>query len=670
MKNRRNKKSLHDQLMYYFDLWLSKGTVSMVILLFAITGLIVFILSLLVIAFGGQDASLTGALWNTLNHAFDPGVLSGDVGNHIFLFIMLLATLCGVFFMALLIGLINDGISSRMQELAKGIEAVIEKDHVVILGFNESTFLIISELIEAYENQKGKRNAVVVMDTGDKLEMEERIRSQFPYMGNLTVVCRSGFIFNKTDLERCSINTGKSIIIVAENDFDTIKSILACSQMLNETNDSKTFITSVINHKENEFAARIAGNDTDLSKSVYSLNGDRLELLMMDSIISKIMAHTCRQNGFSKVLTEVFNFSGNEFYIVRNEHGNSEFFSKMKGKTIQEINRCLPDSIVVGLVDNENQVIIDDPNKVILQNENRLIVLEEDDDKIIFEAEQQSVFNRPIELYNTNPVSIVIMECNSKLPMILNELCHYISPGSIIYLAADPNELNKTVNDKLINRLLGHDIDSAIRIRRGLSDTGSENEKYDIYDYASMEKLLDECHPDYVLTMSNQNLNDDMADEKSLTLLLYCRHYKMLHPNAHFGITCEMRSVVNQSLAQDTMANDFVISRNIASLMMSQIAESRELKSVFETLLNSEGFEIYMKPVKYYMDVKEGITTNIYAIAEAVAAKREIFIGYKLKSDGGPILNPAKKKYGKIVTVELSPEDLFVVLAEEPEVPV
>ena len=247
----------------------------MVILLFAITGLIVFILSLLVIAFGGQDASLTGALWNTLNHAFDPGVLSGDVGNRIFLFIMLLATLCGVFFMALLIGLINDGISSRMQELAKGIEAVIEKDHVVILGFNESTFLIISELIEAYENQKGKRNAVVVMDTGDKLEMEERIRSQFPYMGNLTVVCRSGFIFNKTDLERCSITTGKSIIIAAENDFDTIKSILACSQMLNETNDSKTFITSVINHKENEFAARIAGNDTDLSKSVYSLNGDR-----------------------------------------------------------------------------------------------------------------------------------------------------------------------------------------------------------------------------------------------------------------------------------------------------------------------------------------------------------------------------------------------------------
>ena len=98
---------------------------------------------------------------------------------------MLLATLCGVFFTALLIGAINDGISSRMNELAKGLEPVIEKDHVVILGFNESTFIIIGELIEAYDNQKGKRNAVVIMDNYDKQEMEERIRTQFPSTGNI-----------------------------------------------------------------------------------------------------------------------------------------------------------------------------------------------------------------------------------------------------------------------------------------------------------------------------------------------------------------------------------------------------------------------------------------------------------------------------------------------------
>ena len=73
MKDQKNWKK---KLQYWFDLWLSKGTFSMVILLFAITGLIVLLLSVLVIAIGGaQDISLGSAIWNTLNHAFDPGVL-------------------------------------------------------------------------------------------------------------------------------------------------------------------------------------------------------------------------------------------------------------------------------------------------------------------------------------------------------------------------------------------------------------------------------------------------------------------------------------------------------------------------------------------------------------------------------------------------------------------
>jgi hypothetical protein len=185
-----------------------------------------------------------------------------------------------------------------------------------------------------------------------------------------------------------------------------------------------------------------------------------------------------------------------------------------------------------------------------------------------------------------------------------------------------------------------------------------------------MEKLLDECRPDYVLTMSNETLDDDDADEKSLTLLLYCRHYKMLHPEANFGVTCEMRSVINQNLAQNTMKSDFVISRNIASLMMAQIAENRELKGVFEALLSSEGFEIYMKPAKYYLDVAGGITIDLYSAADAVAARNEIFIGCKLNSEegGNPVLNPAKVRNGAIVSVNISEDDQFIVLAESPGV--
>jgi hypothetical protein len=165
-------------------------------------------------------------------------------------------------------------------------------------------------------------------------------------------------------------------------------------------------------------------------------------------------------------------------------------------------------------------------------------------------------------------------------------------------------------------------------------------------------------------------MEDDKADEQALKLLLYCKDFKDMHPEANFGITCEMRSIVNQQLAQDSMASDFVISRNIASLMMSQIAENRELREIFETLLSSRGFEIYMKPARYYFSIETGKAIDFFSVQDAVAERGEIFIGYKKKTpDNGIILlNPLKVKDGKRKGMVFSSEDELIVLAEDMEI--
>ena len=161
-------------------------------------------------------------------------------------------------------------------------------------------------------------------------------------------------------------------------------------------------------------------------------------------------------------------------------------------------------------------------------------------------------------------------------------------------------------------------------------------------------------------------LDDNQADEQALKLLLYCKHYKEMHTEADFGITCEMRSIANQQLAQDSMASDFVISRNIASLMMSQIAENRELRQIFETLLSSEGFEVYIKPAKYYFSIQPGQAIDFYSLQDAVAEKGEIFLGYKRRTAEGTsiTLNPLKLQYGKKTEMVFREDDELVVLAE------
>ena len=128
MKKQKNRQQFKNIFNYYFDLWLSRGTVSMVILLFVITGVIVLLLALLIIILcSSRGINFIQAVWGTLTHTLDPGVLAGDEGSVVFLLIMLLATLCGVFFTALLIGAINDGISSRMNELEKASSRSLRK---------------------------------------------------------------------------------------------------------------------------------------------------------------------------------------------------------------------------------------------------------------------------------------------------------------------------------------------------------------------------------------------------------------------------------------------------------------------------------------------------------------------------------------------------------------
>ena len=671
MKN-RNKKSqnnIYKKAKYYFDIWLSKGTLSTIIFLFVVTGIFVLIIGVLAKVIRGRDASLGKSIWDTMNHAFDPGVLSGDSGSIFYLFLMLIATLIGVFFLAMLIGLINDGIQGRVEDLSKGIEPVVENNHVVILGFNESTFIILGELIQAYENQKDTRNAVVVMDEIPKTEMEDRIRIEFPDTGNLTVVCRSGSITNSKDLHRCSILTCKSIIIASHDDFETIKGILACTKILEKEMDSKAYITSVVYGRENEQAARIAGNDIRNEQDLFSVKNDRLELLMMENTISKIMTHTCRQNGLSKVFTELFNYEDHEFYIAR-RNKNKNLYMEMTGKNIRQINHYLDDVIAVGIIQENGSALIGDPNSVVLQDGCQLILLQRDDDTITVGEKKSIKYDPPIAHYQAVPSSILVIGCNEKLPYILREMCKYLIPGTIVYLSAEPDELDQWLTDEIIEEMINNNIDSAIRIERKdtLNGTGEklkkQNSKRDQHKY--IYSLLTECKPNYVLLLVPDELDDNQADEQALKLLLYCKHYKEMHTEADFGITCEMRSIANQQLAQDSMASDFVISRNIASLMMSQIAENRELRQIFETLLSSEGFEVYIKPAKYYFSIQPGQAIDFYSLQDAVAEKGEIFLGYKRRTDEGTsiTLNPLKLQYGKKTEMVFREDDELVVLAE------
>jgi hypothetical protein len=122
--------------------------------------------------------------------------------------------------------------------------------------------------------------------------------------------------------------------------------------------------------------------------------------------------------------------------------------------------------------------------------------------------------------------------------------------------------------------------------------------------------------------------------------------------------------VRNRKLAAVTRADDFIVSDRLVSLLMAQVAENRDINSVFTDLFNQAGSEVYLRPAGNYISLSKPV--NFYTVTEAARRRGEVAIGYRLASDSrdadksfGVVLNPAKA-----VESQFSPADRIIVLAE------
>jgi hypothetical protein len=103
----------------------------------------------------------------------------------------------------------------------------------------------------------------------------------------------------------------------------------------------------------------------------------------------------------------------------------------------------------------------------------------------------------------------------------------------------------------------------------------------------------------------------------------------------------------------------------LISLMLAQISENKHLSAIFEDILDAEGSEIYIKPVRNY--VEPCIPLNFYTVMEAARRQNEIAIGFRVQSlakepdlSYGVVLNPKKS-----VELEFLEEDCIIVVAED-----
>ncbi len=630
--------SLRQRARYRFDNLMARGVGAQILLLALFTALLVGITIVLLLALGvapedsqGTRDSTTMLAWKALMHTMDAGTLGGDSGSWTFLLVFLFATIGGLFIVSALIGVLNQGFGTMLDQLRRGKSVVVETNHTIILGWGAKVFTLLHELAEANRNQRGA--CVVILADRDKVEMDSEIAVAMRGK-RLRVITRRGSTMSTEDLELVNLSTSKAVIVLApepagdraphEADTVLIKTLLAVKKL---AADHPLHIVAEIYDPRTEPIARMVAGKT-------------AALLVAAPLVSRLLVQTGRQSGLSIVYTELLDFGGCEIYVTREP--------KLAGKTFREASFEFGTSTLLGVFTATGEMLLPPPFDRKLAADDLVVTISEDDDTIVLDGagsvDERAIVGTPVRPSRRTEKTLVL-GASRRLPLVLGELDNYVAAGSETIVHGEHARENLALFDtsKLAN------------MRVSVDDS-------DVTDRSVLE-ALDITRFDHILILSElENRTQEMADARTTITLLYLRDIAR-RAGKRVPMTSEILDIQSRELASVAEADDFIVSNSLVSLMISQLAENPHLMHVFEELFSSKGHELYVKPMAEY--VSDGEAT-FGTVCEAAMRRNEIAIGYRIAKSArdaaasyGVRVNPPKRD-----KVAFTAGDHVIVLAE------
>ena len=550
----RKSFSPKERFNYWFDNRMTKGSLGLIRVLIAASIVLAVVIAGLIIVFKfDEEENAASILWDSITTLINAWMPSSDDGSLGYLVLMSLSAIAGVLFTSVLIGIFTSAIEEKIDNLKRGNSFVLEKGHIVVLGFYPGEYALLQQLILAAE---GKPACIVLAEDMEREDVEESIRENLDVPKNFKIVCRTVDITDPASLEKCSVETSKTVIVSPTDDMKTIKAVLAVSALLEEKGAPEISVNAIISKNEHRFPKSIA-------------EANNITTLQTNDIIAKMIAHSCTQTGLSETFREIFNFEGSEFYLVD--------LKGIDGLSFEELMIRVNDATPAGIY-RDRKIILNPPDNFVLKETDRILVFSEESDsaKLVEKTTQLAETNRPVQMKNEDMTDTVIIGHNETLPIILRELPENVSH---VYLAGQ--ETNQEEQDA-IQRVADS---RSLQLNYYQGNTNSERVLFELARMA-----------EHIIILNDHNKDPEEADMEAVFLLLKLRDIRNRY-ELHFNITVEMQKEHNQRLVGRGDHTDFLVASSMAALILAQLAESPELIDVFREILSNEGNELYLKNI-------------------------------------------------------------------------
>ncbi|XP_058202385.1 ion channel CASTOR-like isoform X3 [Rhododendron vialii] len=635
--NTAEEVSLNKQIAYRVDVFLSVHPYAKPMSLLVATLLLICLGGLAL--FGVTEDSLTDCLWLSWTYVADSGnhTNSEGIGPRL---VSVSISFGGMLIFAMMLGLVSDAISEKLDSLRKGRSEVVEQNHTLILWWSDKLGSLLNQLSIANENWGG--GIVVVMAERDKEEMELDIaKMEFDFRGT-SVICRSGSPLILADLKKSDARA-----------LRTVLSLTGVKEGL------RGHIVVELSDLDNEVLVKLVG-------------GDLVETVVAHDVIGRLMIQCARQPGLAQIWADILGFENCEFYIKR--------WPQLDGMQFEDVLISFPDAIPCGVkvASYGGKIILNPDESYVLQEGDEILVIAEDDDTY-----SPSTF--PTFWRGHLPKDFIVPKSSERILFcgwrrdmedMIMVLDAFLAPGSELWMF---NEVLENEREKKL-------IDGGLDITR-LVNISIVNREGNAVIRRHLESLPLESF-DSILILADESVEDSamQADSRSLATLLLIRdiqakrlpfrearvsqgHRGSSSPGSWIGdmqqasyksvIISEILDPRTKNLLSMSKISDYVLSNELVSMALAMVAEDRQINDVLEELFAEEGNEMHIRQADLY--IREGEELSFYEVLLRARQRREIVIGYRLANAEKAVINPPAKNEQRRWSVK----DVFVVIAEK-----
>ncbi|KAJ6696495.1 ION CHANNEL CASTOR-RELATED [Salix koriyanagi] len=619
--------------------------------------------TIFLIGFGGlalyavSDGSLAEALWLSWTFVADSGNHADRVGTGPRIVSVSISS-GGMLIFAMMLGLVSDAISEKVDSLRKGKSEVIEKSHILILGWSDKLGSLLKQLAIANKSIGG--GVIVVLAERDKEEMEMDIaKLEFDMMGT-SVICRSGSPLILADLKKVSVSKARAIIVLASDENADQSDARALRVVLSLTGVKEGLRGHVV----------VEMSDLDNEPLVKLVGGELIETVVAHDVIGRLMIQCALQPGLAQIWEDILGFENAEFYIKR--------WPQLDGLCFQDVLISFPEAIPCGVkvAAGGGKIQLNPDDNYVLKEGDEVLVIAEDDDTYapgpLPEVRRSScpkILDPP-----KYPEKILFCGWRRDIDDMIMVLEALLAPSSELWMFNEvpEKEREKKLTDGgldisgLENITLVHRVGNAV-IKRHLESLPLETF-------------------DSILILADESLEDSIvhSDSRSLATLLLIRDiqlkrlpYRDTKPTSlrvsgfsHSSWIREMQQASDKSiiiseildsrtrnLVSVSRISDYVLSNELVSMALAMVAEDKQINRVLEELFAEEGNEMCIKPAEFYLFDQEEIP--FYEIMIRGRKRNEIVIGYRLANAERAIINPPEKSEPR----KWSLDDVFVVIS-------